>query len=144
MPRRLRLHKRLTIDLGDDAGGNGAGTTDEKVAGPCIGERHRLQPFHLDPVRELNHSRPRDSIPFSIVERRRIHFYLPCHILRRQSGLLQQGNICIGTRQGSLSGMAVRSVPADYFRQLMSSRFGYAAAGSVRVGVARPDLCGHW
>ena len=91
---------------------------DDKVAGPCIGERHRLQPFHPDSVRELHNSRPRNSIPFSIVERRRIHFYLPRHILRRQSGLLQQGNICIGTRQGPPSGMAVSNVPADYFRQL--------------------------
>ena len=30
------------------------------------------------------------------------------------------------------------------FCQLMSSRFGYAAAGSVRVRVARPNLCDHW
>ena len=118
--------------------------TYDKVAAPGIGKRHGLQPFHLDPLRELHNSRPRNSIPFSIMERRRIHFYLPRHILRRQSGLLQQGNICIGTRQGPPSGMAVSNVPADYFRQLMSSSFGYAAAGSVRVGVARLDLCDHW
>ena len=40
--------------------------------------------------------------------------------------------------------LAVSNVPADYFRHFMSSRFGYAAAGSVRVGVARPDLSHHW